>query len=346
MHIAMVIRPYFHGNAHGNSSKRIIPRYRTNLIEDFLMSNAVENPDAAHQGDDARLEDDHRSASGSLGAQCVVQDGEPGADVLSRKEMKRKAKEERMAARKAYKKARQKEKKEAQKQKKKEEIQALYANMTPEEIKAHRQIGREKVTKIRQDRRESKERLKRSLIEGQRIVIDFDFESYMHQGEIKSTIQQTMFTYGINASVSQPCHLILTSIKGAIEESFQRQKVRLDSWHVTKTAKSYLEHFAEEKDKLVYLTAEAEDEIHEIHKDKIYVVGGIVDKNRHKGLCYARAKELGIATARLPINQYMHLSTSQVMCTNHVVEILIRWQESRDWKQAFDAAVPLRKQHR
>ena len=318
----------------------------TFLIEDCIMSNVVENSGAAHQSGDAGLENAQRPSTGSLGTQCVVQDEEPGPGILSKKDMKRKAKEERMAARKAYKRAMQKEKKEAQKKKKKQEMEALYVNMTPEEIKVHKQIGRDKVSKIRQERRESKERMRRSLTEGQRIVIDYDFESYMHQGEIKSIIQQTMFAYGINASVSQPCHFILTSIKGAIEESFQRQKVGLDSWHVTKTSKSYLEHFAEEKDKLIYLTAEAEDEINAVEKDKIYVVGGIVDKNRHKGLCHSRAKEFGIATARLPINQYMQLSRSQVMCTNHVVEILIRWQESRDWKQAFDAAVPLRKQQR
>lgn len=51
----------------------------------------------------------------------------------------------------------------------------------------------------------------------------------------------------------------------------------------------------------------------------------------------------GIATARLPIGEYVALSSSSVMCTNHVVEIMIRQQELHDWQAAFEAVIPTRK---
>jgi tRNA (guanine9-N1)-methyltransferase len=33
----------------------------------------------------------------------------------------------------------------------------------------------------------------------------------------------------------------------------------------------------------------------------------------------------------------------QVMCTNHVVEMLIKWLDVRDWKLAFESVIPTRK---
>jgi hypothetical protein len=49
---------------------------------------------------------------------------------------------------------------------------------------------------------------------------------------------------------------------------------------------------------------------------QVYILGGLVDRNRHKGICYKRALDAGIATARLPITQHMKLHTSAVRRTD------------------------------
>ncbi len=50
---------------------------------------------------------------------------------------------------------------------------------------------------------------------------------------------------------------------------------------MTKTSSTYVEHFAERKDKIVYLTADSETEVgDELDPSCIYVIGGLVDHNR------------------------------------------------------------------
>ena len=65
----------------------------------------------------------------------------------------------------------------------------------------------------------------------------------------------------------------------------------------------------------MYLTADSPDELDDLDTNKIYIIGGIVDRNRHKGICFERAQAAGIATARLPIQGHYKLQTSAVSAT-------------------------------
>ena len=99
----------------------------------------------------------------------------------------------------------------------------------------------------------------------------------------------------------------------------------------------------EEYKDVVYLSSDSPYTLERLEPNTTYIVGGLVDKNREKGLCYRRARERGIRTAKLPIGQFMVMQSRQVLATNHVVEIMLRWLEYEDWGKAFLSVIPKRK---
>lgn len=81
----------------------------------------------------------------------------------------------------------------------------------------------------------------------------------------------------------------------------------------------------------------------EIEHGATYIIGGIVDRNRHKGLCAERASKLGIVTARLPLQKYVRLTSSAVLTTNHVAALLASRFETGSWRTAVEYVLPGRK---
>ena len=48
-------------------------------------------------------------------------------------------------------------------------------------------------------------------------------------------------------------------------------------------------------------------------------------------------------TAKLPIGDYMKMTSRFVLATNHVAEIMLRWLEVGEWGKAFLEVIPKRK---
>ena len=59
--------------------------------------------------------------------------------------------------------------------------------------------------------------------------------------------------------------------------------------------------------RLVYLTADAEADLVDLNAEDAYVIGGIVDRNRHKLICQKRAEEL--VRVQLPVTARLRSST-------------------------------------
>ena len=114
-----------------------------------------------------------------------------------------------------------------------------------------------------------------------------------------------------------------------------------EAWSLQKDSRPYIEVF--KKEELVYLTADSPHTIDSFDPSKVYVVGGIVDRNRYKGLTFDKATKQGIQTAKLPIGEFLQLSSREVLTTNHVLAIMLYYNESGDWVDAFQKVIPMRK---
>ena len=51
----------------------------------------------------------------------------------------------------------------------------------------------------------------------------------------------------------------------------------------------------------------------------------------------------GVQHARLPIEDYIKMSTRHVLTINQVLEIMLHWLQTHDWEKAFMQVIPKRK---
>ena len=208
-------------------------------------------------------------------------------------------------------------------------------------------------------KKELKEEFKQKCKNGMRVVIDCDFENLMNEQGNKSMVRQIVDLYSINKESSNPFRVILYGVGKQIKEGLI--KSNYENWigievYFKEDYPSF-DKFIEEilykddkkpmndiKKNIFYLSADSENNIEEIDNNSTYIIGGIVDRNKYKGLSLNKAKELGINHGKFPIGEYLKLQSSQVLTTNHTFHILNEFSIKHDWKDAFVSIIPKRKQ--
>ncbi|TYZ58426.1 hypothetical protein PybrP1_009466 [[Pythium] brassicae (nom. inval.)] len=212
-------------------------------------------------------------------------------------------------------------------------------------------------------------------------------------------------TYALAGAGLRCSSAYITSLSGETQENLTKIS-GFNEWLAFKaTSKSYFELF--KKESLVYLTADSPHTITHLSRDKVregavrsgarpvpsaswgwllypsrrahfarrlqvYIIGGIVDRNRLKGITYKKAVEQGIETGKLPLDQVIDMGVAtRVLTVNHgaatcvrffrmrvcalarsliplalvcaVFEILTQYAQQEDWASAALATLPSRK---
>jgi hypothetical protein len=195
------------------------------------------------------------------------------------------------------------------------------------------------------------------------IIIDCSWEDHHTQSTLNSLTQQIMFCHGLNRKHSHPAPVYLTGVGPLVTHNLS--KVKFQNWAgVSITSGSYIEHphfdtqtqtetemasntassSSSHTHELVYLTSDAPEILSTLSPHCAYIIGGIVDRNMHKGATYKKAISQKVRTARLPIKENFSLAATHVLTVNHVFHILLNYAKYQDWKKAISEVLPARKQ--
>lgn len=179
------------------------------------------------------------------------------------------------------------------------------------------------------------------------ILVDCSYDDLMRQGEINSRNSQLIFCYSTSMKMDIERPLRLSVIGASISLFDFLQRVQKEGvWSANITTKS-LEDLIESNEfdiqRLVYLTADAENEIDTYCPSDTYIIGGLVDRNRHNGITLRKAQKLGIRTGKLPLHKYCDLTGSIVLSVNHIFAFMTYLHCGMPFKEVVDIVVPNRK---
>lgn len=146
------------------------------------------------------------------------------------------------------------------------------------------------------------------------VVIDLSFDHLMMEKDRFKVIKQILRCYSINRRSETPVQFHITSF-GEKSKSDMSRHNGYEHWDIDFHEAPYLEVFP--KDKIVYLTSESDNVIEQFEENTAYIIGGLVDHNKHKGLCYKIAVEQGIRHGQLPLDKYINMKTRKVLTIDH-----------------------------
>lgn len=172
---------------------------------------------------------------------------------------------------------------------------------------------------------EQSSRIENAFENGLRVAIDLSYAEKMSAKEQTSLSRQLTFCWGVNRRALAPVSLHFNGLSSCPSNCLPKQDAHL-RWKVHCIGEDVATHFSTEE--LVYLSPDAETALTELDHSKVhlnslplervphnclfqqvYVIGGLVDMSVQKATSLSRAQSLGIASARLPLNEFATVRT-------------------------------------
>ena len=234
--------------------------------------------------------------------------------------------------------------------KKKEEIKLEHKNQVQNMTKEEKDIFYQK---LRDEKKQLKENLKQALTSDFIIVFDLDFNSSMGFNEIKSLIIQLGYCYSINKKNKNKISFYFTNYDGFIKEELEKMGSKFWYCNFEKEQFYNIEKLIKLNKEFIYLSPDSNEELNEVSTDKIYIIGGLVDKpvikdktilriSQINNLDFIKEKGIKIKSAKLPLFKYLNNIANPVLNLNTVVEILSNYMDIKDWKKAIELSIPQR----
>ena len=147
-----------------------------------------------------------------------------------------------------------------------------------------------------------------SALVGQNLILDFSFSNDCLNSEHNSILSQTRRIIDFNCESDRPFNLWFTSLKkdSKIYDKFQKTNLITSKHFINQTETHFIDLFP--KDKLVYLSPDAEDTIDKFDRNSIYILGAVVDRYEDNPLTCESAKQLNIKSFKLPLKDHVILT--------------------------------------
>lgn len=187
----------------------------------------------------------------------------------------------------------------------------------------------------------SNARLADSLINGMKVCIDLGFDDEHDSRDIGSLCKQLSLSYSVLKQTPCPVHLHITSLTPGSETQLLLSTQGAENWKVERSPKAPWELF--DKSKIVILSPDSENVIESFDKDKVYMIGGIVDRSVRKARTLGKAVTHDIQTARFPIQEVLPERRTHILNIDHALKIICGHLHTNDWHKVLSECVPLRK---
>ena len=247
-----------------------------------------------------------------------------------------------------YIKSKIKQKKYNKRQNKKRRIFNEVKNMTKEEKKLY-------YDKYFSKKEKEKEDIKKAYNSNFIICFDLDYNNCMDKTEKKSLSSQLTLCYNLNKHNKNKISFYITGEIKEIKNDLMKKNA--DKWCVHYEEKPFylIDDLIKLKKEFIYLSPDAEDELEDVSDDKIYIIGGLVDRQVIKNRSMIRfnniknygENEIKIVAKKLPLQKYIENLSNHILNVNTVVEILSFYMDMdkdfKDWKKAITLALPKRK---
>ena len=150
--------------------------------------------------------------------------------------------------------------------------------------------------------------------------------------------KQSQTCYSIQRRLEMPSQLFFLEFTEELRRLYQTYLPGIANWTIDTS-----DTIANNVTNAVYLTAEADELLDTVDKGTMYIIGGIVDRNRLPGLCHARAVELNIPQRRLPIKENVKFASRCVLTVPHVYQLLLKRGQGQSWKEALKSTLSKKK---